>query len=165
MELQLIASVGEALDYCITICTSIGNKSDANECESQPAGLETRTLMDFLVAALLSGTLRTIQRAACDGEMLSLRCPLGTAVSIQLAQYGRPSPGISLCPGQDPSSTDPSTKSPSHQQQQNDSCALTPSMQVQSDLHGKLIRAVLLIVRSTAPHPPLSLSLFLSSSL
>lgn len=52
----------------------------------------------LLYSALLSGTLRTIQRAACDGETLTLRCPLGTAVSIQLAQYGRPAPGLALCP-------------------------------------------------------------------
>ena len=72
--------------------------------------------------ALLSGTLRTIQRAACDGETLTLRCPLGTAVSIQLAQYGRPAPGISICPAQD---KDLAAKS-----HRNDSCAPTPTMQV-----------------------------------
>ncbi len=81
------------------------------------------SLFSFFLLALLSGTLRTIQRAACDGEMLTLRCPLGTAVSIQLAQYGRPAPGISLCPS---SSVDPS----SNGHLNNDSCPLTPQMQV-----------------------------------
>ena len=79
------------------------------------------------VIALLSGTLRTIQRAACDGETLTLRCPMGTAVSIQLAQYGRPAPGVSLCPGKD---------SP---HASNDSCTLNPSMQVRKSHRGDLM--------------------------
>lgn len=87
----------------------------------------------FLLA-LLSGTLRTIQRAACDGEMLTLRCPLGTAVSIQLAQYGRPAPGVALCSEQ--KSPDPpalSSFNGNQLQQQhhgNENCTLTPQMQV-----------------------------------
>ena len=79
------------------------------------------------VIALLSGTLRTIQRAACDGETLTLRCPMGTAVSIQLAQYGRPAPGVSLCPGKDSSHAS------------NDSCTLNPSMQVRKSHRGDLM--------------------------
>jgi len=76
--------------------------------------------------ALLSGTLRTIQRAACDGETLTLRCPLGTAVSIQLAQYGRPAPGINLCPAVQQQPTDDIPLVVAHS---NDTCALTPQMQ------------------------------------
>ncbi len=39
--------------------------------------------------ALLSGTLRTRQTAACDGQELTLECPEGTKISIQLVEYGR----------------------------------------------------------------------------
>ncbi|KAG8236055.1 hypothetical protein J437_LFUL016586 [Ladona fulva] len=42
--------------------------------------------------ALLSGTLRTYQRAGCEGEVVTLRCPQGTTISVQVAQYGRPPP-------------------------------------------------------------------------
>ncbi|CAL8109928.1 unnamed protein product [Orchesella dallaii] len=47
--------------------------------------------------ALLSGTLRTYQKAACDEEWVSIRCPAGTTISIQLAQYGKTAPAASLC--------------------------------------------------------------------
>ncbi|XP_029718996.1 protein eva-1 [Aedes albopictus] len=39
--------------------------------------------------ALLSGTLRTYQRAGCDSEVVTLGCPRGTSISIEVAQYGR----------------------------------------------------------------------------
>lgn len=39
--------------------------------------------------ALLSGTLRTYQRAGCDRELVTLGCPRGTSISIEVAQYGR----------------------------------------------------------------------------
>lgn len=42
-----------------------------------------------LFAALLSGTLRTYQRAGCDRELVTLSCPRGTSISIEIAQYGR----------------------------------------------------------------------------
>ncbi|XP_055375083.1 protein eva-1-like isoform X3 [Condylostylus longicornis] len=50
--------------------------------------------------ALLAGTLRTYQRAGCDSEQLSLSCPRGTSISIELAQYGRAGDlsDNSLCP-------------------------------------------------------------------
>ncbi|XP_030369715.1 uncharacterized protein LOC115620566 [Scaptodrosophila lebanonensis] len=50
--------------------------------------------------ALLAGTLRTYQRAGCDSEQLSLSCPRGTSISIELAQYGRAGDltDHSLCP-------------------------------------------------------------------
>ncbi|XP_053990952.1 uncharacterized protein LOC128891098 isoform X2 [Hylaeus anthracinus] len=38
--------------------------------------------------ALLSGTLKTYQRAACDEELMTLKCPIGTTISVALAQYG-----------------------------------------------------------------------------
>ncbi|KAK2727645.1 protein eva-1-like isoform X1 [Artemia franciscana] len=47
--------------------------------------------------ALLDGTLRTFQQAACDGEVLDLQCPLGTAVNIQIAHYGRASNDVEIC--------------------------------------------------------------------
>ncbi|XP_035774292.1 protein eva-1-like [Anopheles albimanus] len=47
--------------------------------------------------ALLSGTLRTYQRAGCDREYVTLSCPRGTSISIEIAQYGR-SGDANLCP-------------------------------------------------------------------
>ncbi|XP_034939084.1 protein eva-1 homolog C isoform X2 [Chelonus insularis] len=38
---------------------------------------------------LLSGTLKAYQRAACDEETMSLRCPPGTSISIVSARYKR----------------------------------------------------------------------------
>lgn len=43
----------------------------------------------FFVTALLAGTLKTMQRAACDDEIVSLSCPRSTMISIQVAQYGK----------------------------------------------------------------------------
>ncbi|TRY67048.1 hypothetical protein TCAL_07819 [Tigriopus californicus] len=42
--------------------------------------------------ALLSATLQTYQEASCDNQVLSLECPSGTKISIQLVQYGRSAP-------------------------------------------------------------------------
>lgn len=48
--------------------------------------------------ALLSGTLKTYQRAACDEEMMTLKCPPGTTILVEHAQYGRTGMhGISKC--------------------------------------------------------------------
>lgn len=33
-----------------------------------------------------------MQRAACDDEIVSLACPKGTQISIQVAQYGKAAP-------------------------------------------------------------------------
>ncbi|KAF9806499.1 hypothetical protein SFRURICE_001294, partial [Spodoptera frugiperda] len=46
---------------------------------------KTQTLLS---TELLLGTLRTHQKAACDEEMVTLICPRGTTISIQVAQYG-----------------------------------------------------------------------------
>ncbi|XP_071446054.1 uncharacterized protein [Hetaerina americana] len=51
--------------------------------------------------ALLSGTLRTYQRAGCEGELMTLRCPPGTSISVELAQYGRPPPPRSIFSSRD----------------------------------------------------------------
>ncbi|CAL4127259.1 unnamed protein product, partial [Meganyctiphanes norvegica] len=40
--------------------------------------------------ALLSGTLQTFQRFACDETTLNLSCPENTTLDILLARYGRP---------------------------------------------------------------------------
>ncbi|CAG2174603.1 unnamed protein product, partial [Oppiella nova] len=62
--------------------------------------------------ALLSGTLRTFQVHACDGEELRLECLPNTVISIYLAQYGRTVPSHQLCPTPPPpSSSLPSTNS------------------------------------------------------
>ncbi|CAH2233030.1 jg716 [Pararge aegeria aegeria] len=45
-------------------------------------------LNDKFPQKLLLGTLRTHQKAACDEEMVTLICPRGTTISIQVAQYG-----------------------------------------------------------------------------
>ncbi|XP_012215153.1 protein eva-1 homolog C isoform X3 [Linepithema humile] len=48
--------------------------------------------------ALLSGTLKTYQRAACDEETMTLKCPPGTTISVEHAQYGRAGMhGITKC--------------------------------------------------------------------
>ncbi|XP_065584972.1 uncharacterized protein LOC136043882 isoform X3 [Artemia franciscana] len=47
--------------------------------------------------ALLSGTLRTFQTAACEGQDLDLRCPTGTVVNIQVAQHVRVSSDVFVC--------------------------------------------------------------------
>lgn len=39
--------------------------------------------------ALLSGTLKTFQHAVCDEETMTLKCPPGTTISVEHAQYGR----------------------------------------------------------------------------
>lgn len=52
-------------------------------------GLILCTLIQYLLfTELLLGTLRTHQKAACDEEMVTLICPRGTTISIQVAQYG-----------------------------------------------------------------------------
>jgi len=48
--------------------------------------------------AILAQTLKSNQRAACDGDSLKLECPPGTKISIQLVLYGRSSPSSSVCP-------------------------------------------------------------------
>lgn len=47
---------------------------------------------------LLSGTLKTFQKFACDGQTLHLRCFRNTSISISVAQYGRSVPYHLLCP-------------------------------------------------------------------
>lgn len=50
------------------------------------------------------GTLKTYQRAVCDEELMTLKCPLGTTISVVLAQYGRAGAnGTDRCSSSDPS--------------------------------------------------------------
>ncbi|KAF2352116.1 D-galactoside/L-rhamnose binding SUEL lectin domain [Trinorchestia longiramus] len=44
----------------------------------------------LLSTTLLSGTLRTYQRHACDLSYLDLRCPVHTTIDVLYAHYGRP---------------------------------------------------------------------------
>lgn len=60
-------------------------------------------LTQCYLIALLSGTLRTFQVHACDGEELKLECLPNTVISIYLAQYGRNVPQHQLCPSTPPS--------------------------------------------------------------
>ncbi|KAF6205630.1 hypothetical protein GE061_019803 [Apolygus lucorum] len=49
--------------------------------------------------ALLSGTLRRYEKAACEDESLALSCPPGTSISVEMAQYGTGQRAAStLCP-------------------------------------------------------------------
>lgn len=47
----------------------------------------------FEFTALLSGTLRTYHKTACDFDKIQLSCPRGTSITIEIAQYKKPSPG------------------------------------------------------------------------
>ncbi|XP_065165488.1 protein eva-1 homolog C-like isoform X2 [Atheta coriaria] len=58
--------------------------------------------------ALLSGTLRTFQQAGCDDDLVTLKCPPGTSISVELAQYGKASPEKQLCPTKSAHSPDAS---------------------------------------------------------
>ncbi|XP_048517382.1 protein eva-1 isoform X2 [Dendroctonus ponderosae] len=50
------------------------------------------------IFALLTGTLRTFQRAGCDNDIVTLKCPAGTSISVQIAQYGKSASSKGLCP-------------------------------------------------------------------
>lgn len=43
--------------------------------------------------AMLSGTLKTYHKNACDFDKIQLSCPRGTSITIEIAQYKKPSPG------------------------------------------------------------------------
>ncbi|XP_039276136.1 protein eva-1-like [Nilaparvata lugens] len=59
-------------------------------------GITAHTLLH--AASALSATLRTYQAAACDDQPVSMRCPSGTSISVQVAQYGnKDKPLASLC--------------------------------------------------------------------
>ncbi|XP_049820369.1 protein eva-1 isoform X2 [Aethina tumida] len=59
--------------------------------------------------ALLSGTLRTYQRAGCDDDVVTLKCPRGTSIVIDIAQYGKSAPTKNPCEPKSTTSTIPKT--------------------------------------------------------
>nr|XP_027215491.1 uncharacterized protein LOC113808313 [Penaeus vannamei] len=59
------------------------------------------TMAGVSTLALLAGTLRTLQRHACDGTALTLQCPVNTTIDVLYAKYGRPrqeAEQLDLCP-------------------------------------------------------------------
>ncbi|GFQ65957.1 SUEL-type lectin domain-containing protein [Trichonephila clavata] len=56
------------------------------------------TVKKCSLSALLTGTLRTFQVHACDGNELQIECWPNTVINIYLAQYGRQVPSHQLCP-------------------------------------------------------------------
>ncbi|XP_044590796.1 protein eva-1 isoform X1 [Cotesia glomerata] len=75
---------------------------------------------------LLSGTLKTYQRAACDEETMSLRCPPGTTISITFARYGRVNDATEKCIS---NKLHPSSASSSSSTSVNETCLLTHELQ------------------------------------
>ncbi|XP_072178920.1 uncharacterized protein [Diadema setosum] len=53
---------------------------------------------DFSVTDLFMSTLRTHFVFACENERLIIRCPAGTLISLQNANYGRRVPSTDMCP-------------------------------------------------------------------
>lgn len=49
-------------------------------------------------SGLLTSTLHTFEVSACDEELLQIKCPVNTMVSIQFSQYGHQYPGYQECP-------------------------------------------------------------------
>ncbi|XP_064616271.1 protein eva-1 homolog C-like [Liolophura sinensis] len=49
-------------------------------------------------AGLLASTLYTFQGYACEGEVLKIKCPETTNITIQFAQFGRHMPSRDMCP-------------------------------------------------------------------
>lgn len=65
--------------------------------ENVSSTLEIMSIFSFFHfenIALLSGTLRTFQKTTCDSERVSLSCPRGTSISIELAQYEKNGIGL-----------------------------------------------------------------------
>ncbi|XP_053596729.1 protein eva-1 [Microplitis demolitor] len=75
---------------------------------------------------LLSGTLKMYQRAACDEETMSLRCPPGTSISITFARYGRVNDATGKCASD---KFHPSYDSSGSSTSVNETCLLTRALQ------------------------------------
>ncbi|CAL4096325.1 unnamed protein product, partial [Meganyctiphanes norvegica] len=58
--------------------------------ETTNIGITVLLQLNLIYPALLSGTLQTFQRFACDNTTLNLSCPENTTLDILLAKYGRP---------------------------------------------------------------------------
>lgn len=80
-------------DFCFVphslVCRTHKHTDIRKHTESEEYVLMQPDFWRCLLSALLAATLRTYQRAGCDSEQLSLSCPRGTSISIELAQYGR----------------------------------------------------------------------------
>ncbi|XP_055638019.1 protein eva-1-like isoform X2 [Toxorhynchites rutilus septentrionalis] len=83
MELLQIKSISHHLFYWIIIFLSLSTGPLVLRADPETPIFRVDPL------ALLSGTLRTYQRAGCDRELVTLGCPRGTSISIEVAQYGR----------------------------------------------------------------------------
>lgn len=88
----------QRLSVCVYVCVfADGNQANIEheQCDDSPdskwqsSGMTEYNHFFFLISfsALLSGTLRTFQRRTCDSDKVSLACPRGTSISIELAQY------------------------------------------------------------------------------
>ncbi|KYM83428.1 Uncharacterized protein C21orf63 like protein [Atta colombica] len=83
----------------------LGTRDEDGRYQDNVATMSRSTLLlniamsrHYCESSLLSGTLKTYQRAACDEETMTLKCPPGTTILVEHAQYGRTGMhGISKC--------------------------------------------------------------------
>ena len=64
------------------------------------SNLVIETLLQLIASVfsgLLTSTLFTFRDHACENEKLKIRCPYGTTVSIQAANFGRRVPSNKMC--------------------------------------------------------------------
>ncbi|XP_053669248.1 protein eva-1 [Anopheles marshallii] len=83
MELRQVKTFQQSCIYWITILMMLTTSPSFLRANPETQIFRVDPL------ALLSGTLRTYQRAGCDRELVTLSCPRGTSISIEIAQYGR----------------------------------------------------------------------------
>ncbi|XP_035899114.1 protein eva-1-like isoform X2 [Anopheles stephensi] len=83
MELRRVKAFQQSCIYWITVLTVMVTSPSFLRADPDTQIFRVDPL------ALLSGTLRTYQRAGCDRELVTLSCPRGTSISIEIAQYGR----------------------------------------------------------------------------
>ena len=77
-------------------------------------------------SALLDDTLFTFQDHACEDSHLRIRCPYGTTINIQWAQYGRTHPTDEMCPF----SGYRLWRSQKHKQEEDTHCLASSALQV-----------------------------------
>lgn len=95
--LMLVVVVVAAVPFSVVI--HLGSSISLSVAVTSPAlinHLHVASRPQFNPLALLSGTLRTYQRTGCDDQLVTLKCPHGTSISVDVAQYGRAAPGV--CP-------------------------------------------------------------------
>lgn len=86
-------------------------------------------MLNVSLSALLTGTLRTFQRAGCDNDIVTLKCPAGTSISVQIAQYGKSASSKGLCPKSTATSISTTTNNDPDISEPTD-CLLPDSIQV-----------------------------------